>query len=194
MGPRPVIPASIASSRTADSRPPAPGKRRVRRKRGCVPLLQRMTALNVVLLVAATAVTIAVLEPRKLTSFAVDEEEAVLLAAALVGLANVSLLRRLIGPIHGLTALARVAQEAPTNAARHSGSGRAEPTLSRRGDVLTPSIWDEGRGRSPRCEAGPGMREMRERASLLGATLQIRDRVSTKGCEVRLDVPLEERA
>ena len=195
MGTLPVIIASMASRRTTDARPPALGNRRVRRKHGYVPLLHRITALNVVLLVAAIAVTIAVLERRKLTSFALDEEDAVSVAAvALVVLANVYLPCRLIGPIHRLTALARVAQEALTNPARHSGSERAEPTLSRRGDVLTLTVRDEESGLSPRLEAGTGMRGMRECAALLGATLEIRNRVSPMGREVRLGVSPQDRA
>ena len=137
----------------------------------------------------------AVLERRKLTSFALDEEDAVSVAAvALVVLANVYLPCRLIGPIHRLTALARVAQEALTNPARHSGSERAEPTLSRRGDVLTLTVRDEGSGLSPRLEAGTGMRGMRECGALLGATLEIRNRVSPMGREVRLGVSPQDRA
>lgn len=195
MGTLPVIIASIASRRTTDARPPALGNRRVRRKHGYVPLLHRITALNVVLLIAAIAVTIAVLERRELTSFALDEEDAMSVAAvALVVLAAVYLPRRLIEPIHRLTALARVVQEALTNAARHSGSERAEPTLSRRGNVLTLAVRDEGSGLSPRFEAGTGMRGMRECAAPLGATLEIRNRVSPTGREVRLDVSPQDRA
>jgi two-component system sensor histidine kinase UhpB len=88
----------------------------------------------------------------------------------------------------------RVAQEALTNVARHSGSDRAEVTLSHRGNMLTLIVLDEGRGLSPGVEAGTGMRGMRERAALSGATLWIRNRVSRSGCEVRLDIPLEDRA
>jgi signal transduction histidine kinase len=36
------------------------------------------------------------------------------------------------------------------------------------------------------------MRGMRERATLIGATLHIGNRRSGPGCEVRLEVPLEE--
>lgn len=190
MGTLPVIIASMAGRRTTDARPPALGNRRMRREHGYVPLLHRITALNVVLVVAA----VAVLERRKLTSFALDEEDAVSGAAvALVVLANVYLPRRLIEP-RRLTALGRLAPEALTNAARHSGSERAEPTLSHRGNVLTLTVRDEGSGLSPRFEAGTGMRGMRECAAPLGAALGIRNRASPTGREARLDVSPQDRA
>lgn len=87
----------------------------------------------------------------------------------------------------------RVAQEALTNAARHSGSDRAVLTLARRGNTLTLSVGDEGRGLVPGCRPGTGIRGMLDRAALIGATLQIRNRTSPTGCEVRLDVALDDR-
>src|SRR5579884_3849655 len=73
-----------------------------------VPLLHRVATLNVVLVLAAVAVTVLVLAPRKLSTFAVDEEVLMIVAAvALVVFANVYLLRRLVGPVQALTALAR---------------------------------------------------------------------------------------
>lgn len=88
----------------------------------------------------------------------------------------------------------RVAQEALTNAARHSGSNRTELTLSSGDTILTLTVRDEGRGLPPGFEAGTGMRGMRERAALLGARLEIRNRDSATACEVRLEVPLEDQA
>jgi two-component system sensor histidine kinase UhpB len=73
-----------------------------------LPLLHRVAGVNVLLMLAAVAVTVAVLAPRKLSSFAVDEEVLVLIGAVtLVVLANVYLLRRLVGPVQALTALTR---------------------------------------------------------------------------------------
>jgi two-component system, NarL family, sensor histidine kinase UhpB len=71
------------------------------------PLFRRVAALNAVVVIGACAVTIAVLSPRKLHSFAVSE--AIVLAAALAAVVviNLVLLRRALGPLEALTALAR---------------------------------------------------------------------------------------
>jgi two-component system sensor histidine kinase UhpB len=323
------------------------------RRRRYLPLSQRVAGLNVLLVLFAVGVTVAVLAPRKLSALAIDEEVTVLIAAvALVGLANVYLVRRLVGPVQALTALARrvdlarpgqripdaeptseagelsvtfnemlarleaerreatgrvlaaqeaerlriaqelhdqvgqeltavllglsrvqsqatdglqrdvlalqdvvrasledvrriaielrpealeelglasalavlaerlherlglgvaisispdlpelaaeaelviyrVAQEALTNVARHAGVDVAELTLAPEDGQLRLTVRDRGRGLSPRSDAGTGMRGMRERATLIGATLEIRNRDVGQGCEVRLDVPLD---
>jgi HAMP domain-containing protein len=71
-------------------------------------LLQRVAGLNALLVLAAVAITAVVLAPRKVSALAVDEEIVVLVAAVgLVVLANVYLLRRLVGAVQALTALAR---------------------------------------------------------------------------------------
>jgi two-component system sensor histidine kinase UhpB len=343
------------------ARPHAPDAARSRRalpapradeRRGYLPLLHRVAGLNVLLMLAAVAVTVVVLAPRKLSSFAVDEEVVVVIGAvALVVVANVYLLRRLVGPVQALTALARrvdltspgkrmpaaaadseagelartfnemldrleaerreatgrvlaaqeaerlriaqelhdqvgqeltavllglsrvqaracdelrgdvhavqdvvrasledvkriaielrpealddlglpsalavlaerfserldlavsvtiapelpqlapetelvvyrVAQEALTNVARHSGVHRAELTLVHRAGRLTLTVRDRGRGLTPGTAAGTGMRGMRERAALIGAQLEVRNGPDS-GCQVRLDVPLD---
>jgi two-component system sensor histidine kinase UhpB len=82
--------------------PPAPGC-----ERRYVPLIWRVAALNAGLLVTAVIVTLLVLEPRKLSSFALDEAVVLVATLALVGLGNLILLRRVVGPITALTALAR---------------------------------------------------------------------------------------
>ncbi len=84
----------------------------------------------------------------------------------------------------------RVAQEALTNVVRHSGSDRAELRLDRDDGELTLTVRDRGRGLMPGYVPGTGMRGMRERASLIGATLTITRHDATGGCEVRLNVPL----
>jgi two-component system, NarL family, sensor histidine kinase UhpB len=63
----------------------------------------------------------------------------------------------------------RVAQEAVTNLARHSGALPAD------------------------YMAGSGMRGMRERATLVGAHLTIGPQSAAGGCRVRLDLALEDR-
>ncbi len=85
----------------------------------------------------------------------------------------------------------RVAQEALTNVARHSASSRAEMTLECDFDRLVLIVRDDGLGLVRGHTPGTGMRGMRERATLIGAELEIGNRHSGSGCEVRLEVPLE---
>ena len=69
-----------------------------------------------------------------------------------------------------------------------------------RADALTPRRCtrvdrpDEERGLTPGHAVGTGMRGMRECATLLGATLEIRNRVSPMGREVRLGVSPQDPA
>jgi two-component system, NarL family, sensor histidine kinase UhpB len=86
----------------------------------------------------------------------------------------------------------RVAQEALTNVARHSASSRAELTLEHHRDSLILTVRDHGLGLPPGNVAGTGMRGMRERATLIGASLEIGKSCLGSGCEVRLQVPLGE--
>ncbi len=83
----------------------------------------------------------------------------------------------------------RVAQEALTNAIRHSDAAGMSVALQLRCDCLTLSVRDDGRGMNEGHREGGGMRGMRERAGLVGATLQIMS-APHAGTEVRLDVPL----
>jgi two-component system sensor histidine kinase UhpB len=85
----------------------------------------------------------------------------------------------------------RVAQEALTNVARHSGARDAEMLLCRDGQSLRLIVRDRGRGLPATHAPGTGMRGMRERATLIGAELEISN-VSPSGCQVRLEVPLED--
>jgi two-component system sensor histidine kinase UhpB len=67
----------------------------------------------------------------------------------------------------------RVAQEALTNALRHSGAERIELTLERRdGGGAELRVSDDGRGLAVPTE-GAGMRGMRERALLAGGVLEV---------------------
>src|SRR5947199_10823849 len=84
-----------ASARTASRRP-------------YMPLLHRVAGLNVLLVLVAVGVTVLVLAPSKVSSLALDEEVAVVVAAmVLVVAANVYMLRRLVSPVQALTALAK---------------------------------------------------------------------------------------
>jgi two-component system sensor histidine kinase UhpB len=87
--------------------------------------------------------------------------------------------------------LYRVAQEALTNVARHSGAEAAELDLSHAGDVLTLTVSDHGRGLAADHVAGSGMRGMRERAALIDGRLTIGPVSANGGCRVQLIVPLE---
>ncbi|HEV2858344.1 MAG TPA: sensor histidine kinase [Solirubrobacterales bacterium] len=86
----------------------------------------------------------------------------------------------------------RVAQEALSNAARHSGAARVDVRLRRTedGGVLL-EVGDDGRGFAfDESERGLGIGGMRERALLIGAELTIESRPD-KGTMVRLAVPGE---
>ncbi len=83
----------------------------------------------------------------------------------------------------------RVAQEALTNAVRHANAASVSITLQLRSDCLALSVRDDGRGMPDRSREGGGMRGMRERAGLVGASLQITS-APHAGTDVKLNVPL----
>lgn len=87
----------------------------------------------------------------------------------------------------------RVAQEALTNTARHAGAGRVlvELTETSSGDAVLLRVLDDGRGTGG-SEEGAGVRGMRERALLVGATLTVGPH-EFGGTDVRLRVPLHPR-
>jgi two-component system, NarL family, sensor histidine kinase UhpB len=66
-----------------------------------------VVATNALLLVAACLVTILVLSPRTISSFALGEAVVLAIALALVALVNVLLVRRAVAPLQALNALAR---------------------------------------------------------------------------------------
>jgi signal transduction histidine kinase len=81
----------------------------------------------------------------------------------------------------------RIAQEAMTNAARH-GTGAAELTLECRDGVLTLTVANPvADGATARTTGGHGLIGMRERAALIGGTLDAR-RVGDR-FEVRATLP-----
>jgi two-component system sensor histidine kinase UhpB len=86
----------------------------------------------------------------------------------------------------------RVAQEALTNVARHSGVATANLELAHRDEVLTLIVTDTGRGLPQGHQPGTGIRGMSERAALIGATLTIEDAGGRGGVRVRLEVPLDD--
>jgi two-component system sensor histidine kinase UhpB len=86
----------------------------------------------------------------------------------------------------------RVAQEALSNAARHSGAGRVDVSLRRLDDGgVSLTVADDGRGFAfDESEGGLGIAGMRERALLIGGELTIESRPG-RGTTVRLTVPGE---
>jgi two-component system sensor histidine kinase UhpB len=85
----------------------------------------------------------------------------------------------------------RVAQEALTNAARHSGSNRAELALLVHDSRVSLTVRDWGRGLDSHYVPGSGIRGMRERAALIGSTVEIHSNPLGPGCELQLDVPVQ---
>jgi two-component system sensor histidine kinase UhpB len=86
----------------------------------------------------------------------------------------------------------RVAQEALSNAGRHSGAERVTVTLRRREDGgVALDVADDGRGFAfEESERGLGIGGMRERALLIGGELTIESRPG-HGTSVHLTVPGE---
>lgn len=81
----------------------------------------------------------------------------------------------------------RVAQESLTNVARHAEARSALVSLYRDDDRVVLEVTDDGRGIGAAHE-GAGLRGMRERALLIGATLDITP-VGRTGTRIRLAVP-----
>ena len=82
----------------------------------------------------------------------------------------------------------RVAQEALTNASRHSGATRVAVSLRHSDDGVELTVTDDGRGFAfEQSERGLGIAGMRERALLIGAELNIESRPG-EGTTVRLSV------
>jgi two-component system, NarL family, sensor histidine kinase UhpB len=89
----------------------------------------------------------------------------------------------------------RVAQEALSNAGRHSGATRVAVDMRRRADGgVALEVADDGRGFAfEESERGLGIGGMRERALLVGGELTIESRPDA-GTTVRLTVPGESGA
>jgi signal transduction histidine kinase len=81
--------------------------------------------------------------------------------------------------------------EAMSNTIRHSKSREMEITIRYHDHLLTLEIRDFGEGISPAAEQGYGLRNMRERARLLGADLQIESEYH-HGTLVHLELPVKE--
>lgn len=90
------------------------------------------------------------------------------------------------------TAAYRIAQETFTNAARHSSASRVDVSLAAEDGLLSLSVADNGHGFDTKAlldSRGLGVAGMRERASLIGGTLEIHSRPGN-GTRVVLHVPI----
>lgn len=97
---------------------------------------------------------------------------------------------RLARPLE--SAIFRIVQEALTNVARHSEATRVEVRMRGRNDRLVVEIRDDGRGISETQSGGPaslGLIGMRERAAILGGTVEVRG-IAGRGTIVSLGFPL----
>ncbi|MGQ9477387.1 MAG: sensor histidine kinase [Candidatus Bipolaricaulia bacterium] len=102
---------------------------------------------------------------------------------------------RLRPEVEGL--IYRAAQEALTNAAKHSQARRVVLRLRRTKGQLRLEVEDNGRGFDPRRVVfqgggGLGLQGMRERAILAGGSLRIESKAG-RGTRVTLELPLDER-
>lgn len=89
------------------------------------------------------------------------------------------------------THLFRVAQEALTNAARHSGATFVEIDFRERGDTLRLMIRDNGKGfhGGGRQHYGLGLIGMRERVVAIGGEIVVQS--SNRGVTIAVEVPVE---
>lgn len=86
------------------------------------------------------------------------------------------------------TAVFRIAQEALTNVARHSGATRVEMTLDSRGPEIALTVADDGRGfdvETARSGQSYGLLGMAERARLADARLEV-DSAAGTGSVIRV--------
>jgi signal transduction histidine kinase len=89
--------------------------------------------------------------------------------------------------------LYRVAQEALTNVARHSGASSARVRLARAGESAELTVEDDGRGFGRHVKPHLGLLGMRERVTALGGELAL-EAGASGGVRVHARVPLAEAA
>jgi signal transduction histidine kinase len=89
----------------------------------------------------------------------------------------------------------RIVQEALTNTLRHAHATRAEVTVRYAADAVAIEVTDDGSGGAPDPEAGGGhgLVGMRERAALVGGTIEI-GAAPHGGFRIRAELPLGTRA
>jgi two-component system, NarL family, sensor histidine kinase LiaS len=90
-------------------------------------------------------------------------------------------------------ALFRIAQEALSNIARHSGASETRVTLTAAGDEAVLAVEDNGRGLGARgargAPRGEGLKSMRERVEAIGGDLRIES--GARGTSVVARVPVD---
>ena len=94
-------------------------------------------------------------------------------------------------PAHVATSVYRIAQEALQNVVKHADATTARLRLHTHGDTITLEIDDDGKGFAPdagNANTGYGLPGMRERAELLGGTLDVRSHPG-QGTLLRLRFP-----
>jgi signal transduction histidine kinase len=95
-------------------------------------------------------------------------------------------------PPHVATSVYRIAQEALQNVVKHAGATKARLRLLTHGDTITLEIEDDGQGFQPGAShatsTGYGLPGMRERAELLGGTLEVKS-YPAQGTLLRLRFP-----
>jgi NarL family two-component system sensor histidine kinase LiaS len=85
--------------------------------------------------------------------------------------------------------LFRVAQEALSNAARHSGATEVRVALTVQGGRVIMTVSDDGRGFDPdQTTGGFGLKSMRERVEAQGGTLEIRS--GGNGTQLTVAIPI----
>jgi signal transduction histidine kinase len=96
------------------------------------------------------------------------------------------------------THLFRIAQEALTNVARHSGASRVSIRLEHVGDKVRMSIEDNGRGvRRPEGAGGEmslGIIGMRARAQEIGGQIRFGSPATGSGLRIEVEAPMETAA
>ena len=98
-----------------------------------------------------------------------------------------------VGPLPALPpdvelAVYRIAQEALTNAVRHSGCTRVRVRLAEEDGPVYLRVADDGRGLGSQPRSGGGIRGMRERALMIGGRLVL-GVADEGGVEVELRIP-----
>ena len=87
----------------------------------------------------------------------------------------------------------RVVQESLTNILRHAGATKATVSLAAHGGDVILTVTDDGVGFDPRSVPQHGIRNMRERALLIGGELTLSRGAGGRGTEIRLRIGREER-
>ncbi|WP_159500764.1 sensor histidine kinase [Microbacterium sp. 18062] len=90
------------------------------------------------------------------------------------------------------TTVLRIVQEAVTNVVRHASASSVAVTLRISSEAVTVGVEDDGQGARGEIRPGHGLMGMRERAELLGGTVDFTS--STSGSTVSAAVPLQRRS